>query len=285
MANTLSTHSYREAFAKSRFDYVLRRSLIVEGVCTVDRGDNKTVKNPYIATGGATGQALTGTYSVGNITITDDDLVVDKEFIEGGHVMDWENVLTQHDMFQGAIDQITYNVKEEMDQWGLNTLCDDAGAAYSTPSGGFTTKANVNAIFANINATLAGYAEAYRGMYVVVENTDLTGIIEAQADAGFSFADAALNNGLIGMHMGVEIYVTRTGTFVDATVAGDAFTNANNRVAGVKGAATFAHPRGVGYEEKGVSGKTGKELAVYGYAGLKQWATTANLTIDITLTA
>ncbi len=285
MANTLSTHSYREAFAKSRFDFVLRRALIAEAVCTVDYGDNKTVKNPYIATGGATGQALTGTYSVGNITITDDDLVVDKEFIEGGHVMDWEEVLTQHPMFQGAIDQMTFNVKEEMDQWVLNSLCDDAGASYATPSGGFATKANVNTIFANINSAVAGYAEAYRGLYVVVENTDMAGIIEARGDSGHSVADAVMNNGYFTSHMGVDIYVTRTGTFADATVAGDTFTNANNRVAGVKGAATFAHPRGIGYEEKGVSGKTGKELAVYGYAGFKQWTTTANLTIDITLTA
>lgn len=285
MANTISTHAYREAFAKSRFDYVLRRALIAEAVCTVDRGDNKTIKNPHIATGGATGQALTGTYSVGNITITDDDLVVDKEFIESGHVMDWEEVLTEHSVFQGALDQMIFNVKDLIDKWVLNSLCDDANASYATPSGGFTTKANVNEIFANINAKLAGFSEAYRGMYVVVENTDLTGIIEAQGDAGFTFADAALNNGLIGKHMGVEIYVTRTGTFVDATVAGDAFTNANNRVAGVKGAATFAHPRGVNYQEKAVSGKTGMELAIYGYGGFKQWITTNDLTIDLTLTA
>lgn len=284
MANTLSTHAYREKFAKSRFGYILRRSLIAEAICDVDTTDNKTVKNPYIATGGATGQALTGTYSVGNITITDDDLVVDKEFIEGGHVMDWEQVLTQHDMFMGAIDQMTFNVKAEMDKWVLNSLCDDAGTAYASPSGGFSTKANVNTIFANINASVAGYAEAYRGLYVVVENTDVAGITEAIADSGFSVADAMLNNGFLTSHMGVDIYVTRTGTFVDATVSGDVFTNANNRVAGVKGAATFARPRGIGYEEKGVSGKTGKELAVYGYAGFKQWTTTANLTIDITLT-
>lgn len=285
MANTLSTHSYREAFAKSRFDYVLRRSLVAEAVCMVDRGDNKTIKNPYIATGGATGQALTGTYSVGNVTITDDDLVVSKEFIEGGHVMDWEEILTEHSLFQGAIDQMAFNVSSEMDKWVLNSLCDDAGSAIATVSGGLATKANVNAVFAEINADVAGYAEAYRGLYIVVENTDLVGIIEAQADSGYSTADAALNNGLIGNYMGVDIYVTRTGTFVDATVAGDTFTNANNRVAGVKGAATFAHPRGLRYEEKGVSGKTGKELVVSALAGFKQWATTANLTIDITLTA
>ena len=284
MANTISTHSYREKFAKGRFDYLLRRSLISEAICNVDTTDNKTIKNPYISTGGATGQALTGTYSVGNVTTTDDDLVVTKEFIEGGHVMDWEEVLTEHSLFQGAIDQMTFNVKNEMDKWVLNSLCDDAGSSYSTPSGGFAS-GNVATIFSNINSTLAGYAEAYRGMYVVLENTDLPGIIATQVASGFSYADSALNNGLIGNYMGVDIYVTRTGTFVDATVAGDTFTNANNRVAGVKGASTFAHPRGIGYQEKAVSGKTGMELVVYGYTGFKQWATTANLTIDITLTA
>lgn len=285
MANTISTHSYREKFATSRFSYLLRRALIMEAVCQVDTGSNKTIKNPYISTGGATGQALTGTYSVGDITLTNDDLVVDKEFIEGGHIMDWEEALTEHSIFQGAVDQMTFNVKNLIDQWGLNSLCDDANASYATASGGLATKANVNTTFANINSLLAGYAEAYRGLYIVVENTDMAGIIEAVADSGFSVADSTLRNGFVTSHMGVDVYVTRTGTFVDATVAGDAFTNANNRVAGVKGAATFARPRNIGYQEKGVSGKTGMELAIWGYAGFKQWVPTQDLTIDITLTA
>lgn len=283
MANTLSTHSYREKYALSRLDFGLRKRLVAEAICNVDRSDAKVVKNPYIATGGATVQALAGTYSVGNVTVTDDDLSVTDEFIEAGHIMDFEAVLQNFDLFNAALDEMTDNVATEIDKYVLNRLCEDGTGTYTTPAGGFTTAANVKTIFANINAAVAGYADAYRGLYVVVENTDMTGIIEASSDSGYSFADAALNNGMVSNFQGVDIYVVRTGTFVDATIGTATVTNAGHRVAGVKGAATYAAPRGMRYEEKGVSGKTGKEVVVYGYIGFKQWATKAALTIDITL--
>lgn len=283
MANSFSTHSYREKYALSRLDYNLRNMLVAEAVCQVDRSDAKVIKNPYISTGGATVQALAGTYSVGNITVTDDDLTVTDEFIEGGHVHDWAAVLQNFDLMNATIDEMSYNIAEKIDVFVLNNLCEDGTGSYTTPAGGFTTAANVKTIFAQIQGKVAGYADAYRGLYVVVENTDLPGIVEAAAGAGFNFADAALNNGLVSNFMGVDIYVVRTGTFADATLGTKTYTNAGHRVAGVKGAATFAHPRGMRYEEKGVSGKTGKELVVYGYIGFKQWATKAGLTIDITL--
>jgi hypothetical protein len=60
-------------------------------------------------------------------------------------------------------------------------------------------------------------------------------------------------------------------------------TNAGHRVFGVKNVATYASPRGIKVEEKGVSGKTGKEVVVYGYCGFKLWTTKASLVVDITL--
>jgi hypothetical protein len=47
--------------------------------------------------------------------------------------------------------------------------------------------------------------------------------------------------------------------------------------------ATYAAPRGVQFEEKGVSGKTGKELVTVGYIGAKVWGAKAALTVKITL--
>ena len=47
--------------------------------------------------------------------------------------------------------------------------------------------------------------------------------------------------------------------------------------------ATYASPRGVTFEEKGVSGKTGKEVVTYGYIGFKLWATKIALVVNITL--
>jgi hypothetical protein len=47
--------------------------------------------------------------------------------------------------------------------------------------------------------------------------------------------------------------------------------------------ASYASPRGLQYEEKSVSGKTGKEIVVYGLIGFKLWAQKTGLVVDITL--
>jgi hypothetical protein len=126
----------------------------------------------------------------------------------------------------------------------------------------------------------------YKGLFLVLENTDITGVIQTQVASGFSYADAALRNGLLGNYMGVDIYVVRTGTFVTDDIGsrtgGTTITNSGHRVFGVKGSATFALGTPV-YEEKGVTAKTGKELA-YGTAfGFKLWTQKAGLVVDITL--
>ncbi len=135
----------------------------------------------------------------------------------------------------------------------------------------------------NLISKVSGYAEAYNGLYLVLENTDITGVIQAQATNGFSFADSALNNGFMSSYMGVDIYVVRSGTFVTGTVGTQTFANSGCRLFGVKNMATYASPRGVQIEEKGVSGKTGKEVVTYGYCGVKVWGAKAALTVKITL--
>ena len=52
---------------------------------------------------------------------------------------------------------------------------------------------------------------------------------------------------------------------------------------GVKGVATYASPRGIQYEEKMVTQKTGREIVGYGLVGFKLWAQKTNLVVDITL--
>jgi hypothetical protein len=83
--------------------------------------------------------------------------------------------------------------------------------------------------------------------------------------------------------MGTDIYVVRSGTFVDATIGTTTVTNAGHRVFGVNKVATYASPRGMNYEEKSVTGKTGKEIVVFALVGFKLWAQKAALVVDITL--
>ncbi len=288
MANTLSTKTLRDKYRAAQIMQALKNKVVAEAVCIVDRSDLKTISSPYITAVATTAQAVAGTYSVAAITTTDDTLTVTDEFIASTHIFHFEEATSNFDLFFTANKAMTNALTTHVDKWVLNELCDGGTGTYTTPAGGFTTAANVITIISNIIAKVSGYEDtAVGGMYVVVENTDLVGIIPAIASSGFKYADDALMNGIYGQILGVDIYVVRSGTFVTAattSVSGSkTWTNANHRVGGAKRVATYAAPRWLSFEEKGVTGKTGMEIAGICYAGFKQWTPTAALTIDITL--
>lgn len=285
--NSLSTKTLRDKYRAAQIMQALRNQVVAEKICMVDRTDAKTISSPYITAMSTVVQAVVGTYTPANITTTDDILTVADEFIVSGQIKGFESILSSFDLFFAANTAMTNSVVTAVDKWVLNCLTDEGTGAYTTPAGGFTTAANVITIISAIISKCAGYADAMGGMYVVVENTDLTGIIPAIATSGFRYADDALTNGVYGQILGVDIYVVRSGTFATAattTASGTkTWTNSGHRVGGVKNVATYAFPRGLQFEEKGVTGVTGMEVVAYGLVGFKQWTPTATLTVDITL--
>lgn len=283
MANTISTKTYREKYAKATLENALRNNAVCEAICQVDRSDAKIIQSPYMTAPTVTVQALAGTYSPADFTTTDDTLTVADEFIVAEHIMDFQSVLSNFDLFAARMDDMMANVTIQMDRFVLNNLCEDGTGTYTTPAGGFTTAANINQIFGDLISKVAGYSEAYNNLFVVLENTDLPGVMVAGATNGFMNSDKVIQNGKVGSWMGVDIYVVRTGTYASETLGTKTYTNAGHRVFGVKNVATYAAPRGVQYEEKAVSGKTGKEIAVYGYVGFKLWTPKTALIVDITL--
>jgi len=283
MANTISTKTYRDKYRMAALEKVLRNALVAEKICEVDRTDAKTIQNPYGSQPTVAVTALTGTYAISDYTTTDDTLTVDNEFKIAEHIFDFESTLSQFDLFANRTDEHMYAVATSIDRFVLNNLCEDGTGTYTTPAGGFTTAANINVIVSNLASKVMGYAESYKGMFLVIENTDVVGFVQAQMTNGFSYADAALNNGFMTSYGGVEIYVVRTGTFADETLGTKTYTNSGHRVFGVKGVSTYAAPRGIQFEEKAVSGKTGKELVTFGLIGFKLWAPKASLIVDITL--
>lgn len=283
--NTQSTYGERDKYFQSQYDIVLRNALVAEKICSVDNSDLKRIQNPYGSQPTATIQAVAGTYSVTAWTITDDALTVTDEVIYAEHIFAHEDFFAVFDIAASRLDNMMYAVAFGIDKFVLNNLCEDATGSYSTPSGGFTTAANINTIMANLVSKVAGYQDAYKGLFLVIENTDIVGFAIAGATNGFSMADATLRNGFMNEWMGVEIYVVRSGTFVSATLGTTTVTNADHRVFGVKGVATYASPRGMQYDEKKVTGKTGAEIVVFGLVGFKLWAQKAALVVDITLTA
>ena len=262
---------------------VLRKALVAEAICEVDRSDNYRIQNPYSNQPTAAIQAIAGTYSVSAWTQTDDTLTVTDEIIYGEHIFDFESLLNNYNLFANRVDEMSYAIATGIDKFVLNNLTEDATGSYTTPAGGFTTAANINVIMSNLLSKTAGFANQFSDHFLVIENTDLVGFVQAQATNGFAFADRALNNGFVGQYMGVDIYVVRAGTFVDETIGTTTVTNSGHRVFGVKRVSTYATPRNMKVEEKLVTGKTGTEIAVYGYVGFKLWAQHTGLVVDITL--
>src|SRR5574343_70593 len=283
MANTIATQVWREKYAKATLENALRNNLVAEAICKVDRSDAKVIKSPYMTAPSVTVQALAGTYTPADFTTTNDTLTVTDEFIVSEHIMDFQSTLADFDLFAGRMDDMMANVAIQIDRFVLNNLTEDGTGTYTTPAGGFTTAANINQIFGDLVSKVAGYSDAYNNLFLVVENTDLPGLMVAGATNGFTVADQVIRNGKVGSWMGVDIYVVRTGTFASETLGTTTYTNSGHRVFGVKGVATYAAPRGIQYEEKSVTGKTGKEIVVYGYIGFKLWTPKAGLIIDITL--
>lgn len=244
----------------------------------------KRIQNPYITQQTAAIQAVAGTYSVSAMSTTDDALTVADEVIFGTHVFNFEELTSNFNLMADFYEDLAYSVAFGIDKFVLNNLLDDATGAYTTPAGGFTTAANIAVIMSNLLSKVAGYQNsASDGYFLVIENTDVVGFAQAQVASGWSYADAALNNGFMSQYMGVDIYVVRTGTFVTDTLGSTSVVGSGHRVFGVKGVATYASPRGLQYEEKGVSGKTGKEIVVSCLVGFKLWTPHAGLVVDITL--
>ena len=293
-ANTVGTTTWRNKYLTNLIQETLKNALVIEKICQVDRTDNQYIYNPYGSAPTTVIQPMQGTYTAAAYTITNDTLSVTTEFIVAEHIYGFENILSNFDLFVSRAKEMAASVATAMDKWGLNYLTNDATGTYTTPTGGFTTAANFNVICANLLTKWAGYADTYRGLFMVVESGDLAGIAQAQGTNGFSMADMALKNGYLNNWMGIDIYVVRASTFADSTsstsgggssgtFSATTYSCSGHRLAGIKGLATYAAPRNIQFEEKSVGSQTGKEIVCWGLTGIALWYSKAALMIDITL--
>lgn len=279
------TFVLRHKYFKASLEQALRNRLISREIFTWDTSGLKTIENPYISTDGtATIQAVAGTYSTTNLATTEDTLFVNDEVVVPTHIFDFEQKFSQFDLFADFADNLNYQLALNMDKFALNKVLSQATGTYTTPAGGFTTPTNIPKIIGDLLGRVAGYAGGVdNNPFLVVESTDVTGFIQMAMSSGFNYADSALRNGFSGNIGGVDVYVIRSGTFVTATLGTLAATNSGRRLFGIKKMAVVANPGGMQYEEKLVSGKTGREVVAYGYIGTKVWAPQASLFVNITL--
>ena len=289
MANTIGTSTLSEVwrikYVQSMLNLALRTALVAEEICTVDRSDSYYVANPYLTGATAAIATMAGTYSVSTATTTDDTLTVSDQVTYAIHLFQFEEVLSRADLFGSFVKDMTNAVAVVSDKFVLNKVLDGATGTYTTPVSGFSALANIPVIIADLVAKVSGYGpDMANGLFLVIENTELSGLMQAGMQSGYTFSDATLNNGWGGSYGGVDVYVVRAGTFVTETVGTLTATNSGHRLFGVKKvAATYATPRGIQYDEKKVTAKTGREISCFANIGAKVWTPKAALLVDITL--
>lgn len=281
--NTVSSFTYRNKYMSANLQEILKKALVAEKICQVDRSDLYTIQNPYGGTPTASVSSLTGTYSVSDYTTTNDALTVTEQIAYSEHIFRFESVMSNFDLFASRADALAYAVALAIDGYVINALGTDGTGTYSTPAGGFAVAANINTIMANLTSKVEGYEARFNGLFLVIEPTDFVGFQIAGATNGFTMSDNTLNNGFAGRWMGVDIYTVAASTFNSSTVGTKTMAMSGHRVFGVKNIATYASPRGVEYVEKDVTGMTGKEIAISALLGFKLWTNKAALIVDITL--
>ena len=291
MAATIGTstlsETWRIKYMKSTLETNLRKAMVAKAIFVEDSSGAYYLANPYGNQPTASVATMAGTYALTAITTTDDTLTVTDQVTYGEHIYQFEALLARVDLWMSRVDELSYAVAQRADSWVLNEVLANATGTYTTPAGGFTTAGNLITIMGALLSRVAGYSQLYKGTFLVLENTDLAGVIPAMATNGFSMSDTVLKNGFVDRYMGVDIYVVRTGTFTDETTTtasgSKTWTNLSRRMFGVKNVATFAMPGGVIVDEKKVTLKTGKELSCWANIGAKLWAPFTALVVDITL--
>ncbi len=274
---------WRIKYAQSELALGLRTMQVAEDIALVDRSDSYYIAKPYLTAATAAIAALAGTYSVSTAVTTDETLTITDQVTYAVHLLAHEEQLTRVDLFANVVKDMKNAIGVKADQFVLNTFANGAGSSYTTPAGGFTTFTNIPQIIAELTGKVSGYDMNNEGMYLVIENTDLPGFIQAGMTNGFNYADATLNNGWSGNIGNVRVYVVRSGTFVTATLGSLSATNSGKRLFGIRRQNTYAAPRGIQYDEKKVTLKTGREVVGFAHIGAKVWTQTAPLTVLITL--
>lgn len=270
MALSDTTFSIRK---KSAIMQAYLQSMVVAREISDFQDGVKFLTNPYETLGSVeVNSPMTGTYTVSNLTTTDDTLEVNREAIYNKHIFDFESRFAQYNLAMEFLKGATSKLVEAIDTQLFSELNTNAGNTVAV--GGAFTSNNVIPSLAEASGYLAGYSESMNGLFLVIGNSSLPAFQEMGATNGFSFADSVLRNGLAGQIMGFDLYVVRDGQLP-----------ANSALAGIKRVFSTGTNGGIQIEEKHVSGKTGKEFAAYTYYNSKVWNNSTPLVVNFTLTA
>jgi len=270
MANTIGTEVYRRKYVSAMLQKRLLKTLVAQDISRKFTWGTKYIDNPYGAAATANSGSIDGTYAVADYVTTNDRLTTDTQVDASNHIYKFEQTLSQFDLYTERMEELVDAVGEKIDSNVLQAYY--TGAGTTSAHSGAVTAANIDDLFAEVLALGAGYRNATGKHYIVLTQVQVPVLTLWASTQGFNFADAALKNGKVAEVFGVQVYVVLSGQFATSTL-----------LAGVKGVNSYIIADDFDIDEKKVTGKTGKEIAVVANMGTKVWAQKAALTMAISI--
>lgn len=271
--NTLSNRTYRDFLLNSFLQKILYSNTVTMDVANMHLGEQKVYQNPFLNPITVTVAALTGAYTPGVLTTTDETLVVNKQITAPVYIADWEQKLSVPDLFNEFAMNAASQCGVALDKQVLTDALATSGIATIAVTGGFQTF-GVNKALGNIQGILSGYELPGQEMFLVIENTDVAAFVLAQISTGFQAADKAIDsNAMLGTYLGIKVYKVRAGQHP-----------ANHRLAGIRRRIDVALAGSWKTQEKDVANFLGKEIVVYTYYGFQIWTQNKPLVVDVNIT-
>jgi hypothetical protein len=244
MANAIADGAFRQLWMAG-VQEDLDKKLVAKGISTTDSRASRIFHNPFNSTPVGTNGTKQLTYSIEDMTSSDDTLTVAQRATAAEHIDSYEQMMTSYDLMSQQERRQAYRIADFIDQYVLNKPVGfsgvrkiDNGVMGGGASDGaayVTSSTNINGVPTKIAQYLAlGNGALEQGLFWVVSPYEVANIVAYAQSHGFNIADAAIKdgyNGSLGKNFGgVDLYqsnnLTHTTILTIATnpTAGDSLT-------------------------------------------------------------
>lgn len=216
MANTLADGTSKQHWMPN-FQRQLDKVLVSKGISEVYTGPDRIIHNPYSSTPVASDGTAATTYSVTDLTLTDDTLTVNRRATAAEHIDNIEQLQTRYDLAKDRAERQAYTVADTIDQYmlalpvSMSGVTDiTAGDFAGTPGAAYASSNSVVDDIANFIRTSMMLVNSGGGRpFWVISPYEAADIASFTQNNGFTSADAAIKNGFTGENFGgLDIYVS-----------------------------------------------------------------------------
>ncbi len=272
MANYINTiDASKPELWEARLQMNLRNAMVAGGVANVTTTISGTDKlhKPYFEELGVQTYTPGKDLNVSGVSSVDDSITINTFKAVTFYVDLAEETQVKYDTMSAATDSATYQIANTIDaavfaQVSGGTTFDAGNVGGTDGSAIVITSSNVIDIFSEARAALQTANVVEENDFVAVFTpAQCAKINQFSTNAGFNFADAALNNGQVGNLMGWTVYMSNNMT--RATYGGTA--NTYNCYMGKRGMIQLfmlASPRLIMTDAELKIGKVGKFWTGYG---------------------